>query len=156
SHEYSFDYPINTEMKRSLHRYLIPTKRGQHTLFSRPEDIAAIEVDSTDRVRQFIHWISNHRNRVLSWIGCGIRSLHKYYVRLEDKIHPNERVLKAMASVKDFVVYTSNREAFRTVLKRQRWKHTFWFSIDFVLTGIVILFTPILAPIPGPNLFFYY
>ena len=29
-------------------------------------------------------------------------------------------------------------------------------SIDFVLTGVVIVFTPVLAPIPGPNVFFYY
>jgi hypothetical protein len=42
------------------------------------------------------------------------------------------------------------------VLRRQRWKHIFWFSIDFVITGVVIMFTPFLAPIPGPNIFFYY
>ena len=32
----------------------------------------------------------------------------------------------------------------------------FWFSIDFVITGVVIMLTPVLMPIPGPNFFFYY
>src|SRR5437867_159766 len=61
-----------------------------------------------------------------------------------------------MASTNRYTVYTHDRETFRLVLSRQRWKHVFWFSIDFVITGVVIIFTPILAPIPGPNLFFYY
>jgi hypothetical protein len=93
---------------------------------------------------------------VFSWIGRGLRSIHDYYVRLEDKLDPVERVLKAMASTNHYTVHGQDRSEFHRVLRRQRWKHAFWFSIDFVITGVVITFTPILAPIPGPNLFFYY
>ena len=143
-------------MTKSLHLYLIPTRSGRSVLFSRSDDLAAIEVESTDRVRQFIDWLSHRPNRVLAWVGRGIRSLHDYYSKLEDKIDPVERVLKAMASTNRYTVYTHDRETFRLVLSRQRWKHVFWFSVDFVITGVVIIFTPILAPIPGPNLFLYY
>jgi hypothetical protein len=143
-------------MGRVLELYLIPTKGGRSTLFSPSDALAALEAESTDHVRQFMDWLSHRPNRVLAWIGRGVRSLHDYYLRLEDRIDPVERVLKAMASTNRFVVYTQDSADFQRTLKRQRWKHVFWFSIDFVLTGIVIMFTPILAPIPGPNLFFYY
>jgi hypothetical protein len=135
---------------------LIPARGGRYVLFSRPDDLIAVEAESTDHVRQFIDWLSHRPSRILSWVGRGIRSLHDYYLKLEDKIDPVERVLKAMASTNQYRVYTHDPEAFRLILSRQRWKHVFWFSLDFVITGVVIIFTPILAPIPGPNLFFYY
>jgi len=139
-----------------LELYIIPLRNGRHALFSTPESMAAVEVESTDRVRQFFEWFAKRRNRLAAWIGRGIRSIHDYYRILEDKIDPVERVLKAMAATERFVVYGPAGTDLRHVLYRQRWKHIFWFSIDFVLTGIVILFTPVLAPIPGPNIFFYY
>ena len=130
--------------------------RKRRILFCSPEEIQTVEAESNDHVKQFIEWFVKRRTRLVSWIGRGIRSLHDYYVRLEDKIDPVERVLKAMASTNRFVVYSSDNAEFHRLLKRQRWKHIFWFSIDFVITGIVIVFTPLLAPIPGPNIFFYY
>jgi hypothetical protein len=139
-----------------LEIYIIPTRSGKPTLFSPPEAIAAVEEHSTDRVRQFIDWFARRPSRALAWIGRGIRSLHDYYVKLEDKIDPMERVLKAMASANGFVVHSHRRNDFQTVLKRQQWKHVFWFSIDFVITAVVIVLTPVLMPIPGPNFFFYY
>jgi len=142
-------------MTKSLDLYLIVTSK-RAVLFSTPDALALIESESTDRVRQLVVWLSRRQNRILAWLGRGVRSLHDYYVRLEDRIDPVERVLKAMASANRYVVYTWHRDAFERTLKRQRWKHMFWFSIDFVITGLVIIFTPILAPIPGPNLFFYY
>ena len=35
-------------------------------------------------------------------------------------------------------------------------EHIFWFAVDLVVSGVVLVFTPFLAPIPGPNVFFYY
>lgn len=143
-------------MAPELYVYIIPTSRGNFTLFSTPDDLAAVSRESTDRVRQFVEWFPRRSNRFAAWIGRGIRSLHDYYLKLEDKIDPVERVLKVMASTNRFVVFTSKPAAFQHELRRQRRKHAFWFSIDFVLTGVVIALTPILAPIPGPNFFFYY
>ncbi len=135
--------------------YLLSTRNGRTVLFAAADAIAVMEEQSTDRVRQFIEWFARRPNRVLGWVGRTVRTLHDYYVKLEDKIDPCERVLKAMASTDRFVVHGSKTD-FQRGLKRQRLKHLFWFSIDFVLTGVVIVFTPVLAPIPGPNVFFYY
>jgi hypothetical protein len=143
-------------MAAPLELYVISAPNGRLRLFSPPEALAALEAASMDRVRQFIEWVCHRPNRLIAWIGRGLRSLHEHYQRLEDKIDPVERVLKAMASTPHFVVYTRRPETFQPVLRRQRWKHIFWFSVDFLITGVVIVFTPILAPIPGPNLFFYY
>jgi hypothetical protein len=143
-------------MTKSLDLYVILTPNGRTVLFSPADALSVVESESTDRIRQLVEWLCRRQSRILAWLGRGVRSLHDYYVRLEDRIDPVERVLKAMASTNRFVVYTTDREAFGRTLKRQRWKHVFWFSIDFLITGIVIVFTPILAPIPGPNLFFYY
>src|SRR5262245_54994256 len=139
-------------MAKLLDIYVVPTQGGRAVLFSPPEVLASVEVESTDHLKTFIDWFTRRPNRVLAWIGRGIRSAHEYYEKLEDKIDPVERVLKVMASTRQYVVYTQNPAEFKRALKRQRWKHVFWFSIDFVITGVVIMFTPFLAPIPGPNL----
>jgi len=142
-------------MPKALDLYFIPS-RGRPLLFSPPDALAALDAESTDRIRQMIEWICRRPTRLVAWIGRGIRSIHDYYLKLEDKIDPVERVLKSMASTNRYVVHTRERGAFERELRRQRWKHMFWFSIDLVITGVVIVFTPLLAPIPGPNLFFYY
>jgi hypothetical protein len=143
-------------MAKPLELYVIAKQNGEYTLFCPPEAFAALEAESTDHVRRFIEWITRRQNRFVAWIGRGVRSLHLYYLKLEDKIDPMERVLKAMASTNYYVVHAPDAAAFYRLLKRQRWKHIFWFCVDLVITGVVIMLTPILAPIPGPNLFFYY
>jgi hypothetical protein len=137
-----------------LELYVVARPNGRLILFSPPQILKSF--DSSDRIRQAIDWFARRRNRVAAWIGRKIQSLHDYYLKLEEKIDPSERVLKAMAVTNRFVVYTNGPTEFYQVLRRQRWKHVFWFSIDLVLTGVVIVFTPILAPIPGPNVFLYY
>ena len=137
-----------------LELYVVPRPNGRLILFSPPQILKSF--DSSDRIRQAIDWFARRQNRVTAWIGRKILALHDYYLKLEEKIDPCERVLKAMATTNRFVVYTNVPTAFYRVLRRQRWKHVFWFSINLVLTGVVIVFTPILAPIPGPNVFFYY
>src|ERR1051325_8950506 len=130
----------------NLDLYIITTRAGKPVLFSPHESMAALEEHSTDRVRQFVNWFARRENRLMAWIGRGIRSLHDYYLKLEDKIDPVERVLKAMASTTEFTVHTQSPRDFQVILKKQRLKHVFWFSIDFVITGIVIMLTPVLMP----------
>src|SRR5438477_6197374 len=114
-----------------MHIYVIPIRSGTPVLFSPHDELVAIEAQSTDRVRQFIDWFARRPNRLLAWVGRGIRSIHDYYLKLEDKIDPVERVLKAMFSTVHFVVHAQSAAHFRRALRRQRWKHVFWFSIDF-------------------------
>ena len=132
-------------------------------LFSPLDRVEVFEKESDDRIVRFIVWVKQHRNRALVWVGGVLGKAHDYYLKLEDRIDPGERVLKAMASTERFVVYhgpsrdsIDPRTRFRGALKRQRFKHLFWFIIDLVISAVAILFTPILAPIPGPNIFLYF
>ena len=143
--------------------YLIPTRKQRYILFSQPEALEALEATSGDRIRKFIMWLMRRPNRLVAWVGRVLNTGYGYYVRLEDRIDPIERVLKAMALANSIVIHfvripnggTIGSE-FERVLKRQRVKHIIWFSVDIVVSAVVLVFTPFLAPIPGPNVFFYY
>ncbi len=141
---------------KPLELYLIPGRGGRPILFATAEAVQAMEEEYGDRLRSVIDWIVRRRNRIVSWIGRVLSKAHDYYVKLEDKIDPVERVLKAMASTKVFIVYARQPGDFPAVLRRHRRKHIFWLAVDFVLSAVVLMFTPVLAPIPGPNVFFYY
>ena len=138
-----------------LELYVIPRQNGRPLIFVPAEVLNS--AGTSDRIRHGIEWLTGRENRLVAWVGRSLRSAHDYYIRIEDKIDPGERVLKAMATTNQFVVYTQvPTEFYYQELRRQRWKHVFWFSIDFLITGVVIVFTPFLAPIPGPNVFLYY
>jgi hypothetical protein len=150
-------------MSAPLDLYLIPTRRGKYVLYSRPETLEALEAESGHKIRQFIAWLMRHSRRIVAWVGRVLNSAYSYYVKLEDRIDPQERVLKGMGLVHQFKVHFIRKEKagsigseFHGVLRRQRIKHIFWFSVDLIICGVVVLFTPFLAPIPGPNIFFYY
>jgi hypothetical protein len=150
-------------MPTQLDLYLIPTRRGRYVLYSRPEILESLEAQSGHRIRQFIGWFMNHRLRIIAWVGRVLNAAYKYYIRLEDRIDPQERVLKAMGLADRLLVHFIRKEdagsigsEFQAVLKRQRPKHIFWFVIDLMVSAVVVVFTPVLAPIPGPNIMFYY
>jgi hypothetical protein len=146
-----------------LDLYLIRTPRGRHIIFSPSDIVETSERISMDRIRRSIRWLVQSRFRLVAWMGRMMRGAHGYYIRLEDRIDPAERILKAMASSDDFVVHypsscndATASDEFKGILRRQRLKHVFWFVIDVVVCGFMVLFIPVLAPIPGPNVFFYY
>lgn len=150
-------------MSRSLDLYLIEVRTGRFVLFGPPEALEILESAEADRIHRFIEWLRHRSNRVVRWIGGVFRAAHHYYEILEDKIDPTERVLKTMASVEHLTIHFAprldDREAprlLRKLLRRQAGKHTMWLLIDGAVGVVVILFTPILVPIPGPNVFFYY
>ena len=150
-------------MLKSLDLYLIPTRKQRYILVSQPEALEALEAISGDRIRKFIAWFVRKPNRVIAWAGRVLNTGYSYYLRLEDRIDPIERVLKAMVLTDSVVIHfiripnggTIGAE-FARVLKRQRLKHIIWFSVDIGVSAVVLVFTPFLAPIPGPNVFFYY
>ena len=65
-----------------------------------------------------------------------------YYVRLEVRLDPVERVLKAMDLADRYVDFpfrligysAQARKHFFARLRRQRAKHLFWFAVDLVLS----------------------
>ena len=150
-------------MSTQLDLYLVPTRRGRYVLYCRPEILEALESESGHRIRQFTTWLMHRPNRLAAWVGRVLNAGYTYYVKLEDRIDPQERVLKAMAIADRFVVhFVRKREQdsigshFQAVLRRQRLKHFFWTGVDLIVSGVVVIFTPVLAPIPGPNIMFYY
>ena len=136
-----------------LDLYVVPGENGRAGIAGPSE---GMDFAAGDPVRRFVDWCARRQNRMAAWIGRGARSIHDYYLKLEDRIDPAERVLKAMAAANEFVVHTNVPEDFYRLLRRQVWKHAFWFFLDLVATTVVIAFTPVLAPLPGPNVFFYY
>jgi hypothetical protein len=150
-------------MRTPLELYLIAARNRRCVLFSPLDIVEVIEGESDDRIVRGIAWIMRHHNRVVAWFGRVLKTAHEYYVRLEDRIDPGERVLKAMASADRFVVYhgppQDSAEAgarFRSDLKRRRFKQLFWFSVDLIFSAVAIVFTPLLVPIPGPNVLLYF
>ncbi len=137
-----------------LDLYVIPKRNGRAAIFSPTEALNTAE--SSDRLRQCIDWFGRRQNGWGAWMGRWHRLPFDYYRRLEDKIDPGERVLKAMAATNRFVVHTLVQEEFYRALRRQWWKHVLWFTIDLLIAAVAIVFTPFLAPIPGPNIFLYY
>jgi hypothetical protein len=149
-------------MQKSLDLYLIATTHG-HLLFIPHDMIERFEAFSEDRIRRALAWVAARRNRLAAWFGRALKTGHDYYLKLEDRIDPVERVLKTMAEAEDLVVYhgpaTNSGQAetsLRHVLRKQRRKHVSWFFVDILVSSVVVALTPFLAPIPGPNVFFYY
>jgi hypothetical protein len=150
-------------MRTSLDLYLIAARNKRFVLFSPLNIVEGIEEESEDRIVKGIAWFMRHRNRVVAWFGRVLKAAHEFYLKLEDRIDPGERVLKAMASAEGFVVYhgpahdsTDARSQFRSLLRRRRIRQMFWFIVDLVISAVAIVFTPILAPIPGPNVVLYF
>ena len=150
-------------MRTSLDLYLIETRNKRFVLFSPLNVVEGIEEESGDRIVKGIAWFIRHRNRVVAWLGRVLKTAHDYYVKLEDRIDPAERVLKAMASAGGFVVYhgpahdgIAAGSQFRSLLRRRRIRQLFWFIVDLIISAVAIVFTPILAPIPGPNVVLYF
>jgi hypothetical protein len=150
-------------MRTSLDLYLIAAGSKRFVLFSPLNIVEGIEEESDDRVVKGISWFMRHRNRVVAWFGRVLKAAHEYYVKLEDRIDPGERVLKAMSSAKGFVVYygpahdsRDARSQFRSLLRRRRMRQVFWFIVDLLISAVAVIFTPILAPIPGPNVVLYF
>jgi hypothetical protein len=148
---------------RTLDLYFIATRPGRYVLFGAVDIVEQCELESGDRIRRFINWVMTRHNRIVAWVGRVLKAGHDYYVRLEDRIDPVERVLKAVACSAALNLYYAPsadeaeiRARFSAMLRKQRIKHTFWLCVDSLIGSVVIVFTPILAPIPGPNVFFYY
>ena len=85
------------------------------------------------------------------------------YYKIEEKIDPMERVFKRMRHAKNLNLYYSREiiervatGRFTSLLVRHRRKHGFWMAVDLVITLVMIALSPILVPIPGPNVLFYY
>ena len=144
---------------RVLEIYLISFKGGRIRLFAPLKDLEFFESQSEDRLRRFIAWLQSSRFRLVSWFGRILYSGRGYYMRLEARLDPVERILKAMDSADRYLVLYSTawdehraRKHFFTRLRRQRMKHAFWCALDFIVSIAALA----IAFLPGPNVVGWY
>ena len=144
---------------RVLEIYFIELRPGKIGLFASSDVIERFEEESDDRIGRAIAWLSSHPYRLVAWLGRVFHSGRGYYIKLEAKLDPVERVLKAMDSATRFVVIHSTsrdgklvRGDFFAYLRRQRTKHIFWFVVDLLLSVASLA----IAWVPGPNVVGWY
>jgi hypothetical protein len=145
--------------ERVLEIYLISFKGGKVRLFSSVNDLEFFENQSEDRLRRFIGWLQSHRFSLISWLGRVLHSGRGYYMRLETRLDPVERILKAMDSAERYTIFYSTawdeqraRRHLVARIRRQRGKHAFWCVIDFVVSVAALA----IAFLPGPNVVGWY
>ena len=80
----------------SIDLYLIRTPRRGAVLFVTRRALASYAASEKDRFLRFIRRLMRSRNRVVRWVGRVSRMGHRYYQRLEDRIDPLERMVKAL------------------------------------------------------------
>jgi hypothetical protein len=95
----------------------------------------------------------------LSWWQKLKLHVYQIYKKLEARFPLPERLCTALLSADEIHIYYSSEKKesqaahnFRHYLVHQRSKQRFWLGIDLALCCL----GGILAPLPGPNLFFYY
>ena len=140
--------------------YMIRTPRHRPTLFLTPSSIHLCATTESNRFRRFIRRMMRNRYSVIRWVGRVTRGGYRYYQKLEDRIDPLERMIKALNCPRSLHVLhapSSNPESrFRDLLRAQIMKHTAWLIVDGILTAVAAMFFWVLVPIPGPNVLFYY
>jgi hypothetical protein len=144
---------------RALEIYIIECSRGRTILFAPTDVIEFFEAQSDDRIRKVITWLEQHRSRVLAWLGRMFQTARRYYMKLEARLDPIERVLKAMDSSGPYVVFHSPtvdadkvRKHLFARLRWQRVKHLIWVVVDLPLS----LASLTIAFLPGPNVLGWY
>jgi hypothetical protein len=148
--------------------YLIQLRKGSPVLYSEGERInpsthAELVSDYRNPVDRFLDRLEKKNSRVSEFLKRLIVVVRDAYYNLEEKIDPMERVFKRLRHAPNLTLYYSLRspeqaavKTFDALLIRQRRKHTVWLGIDFLIAVVALALTPVLVPIPGPNLFLYY
>jgi hypothetical protein len=144
---------------RTLEIYLIAFQGGRVRLFAPLADLEFFESQSDDRLRRFLLWLQASRFRMIAWFGRMLHSARGYYMKLEARLDPVERILKAMDSTDRYTVCYSTawdaqhaRKQFLTRIRRQRSKHLLWCAIDFLVSVAALA----VAFLPGPNVVGWY
>jgi hypothetical protein len=145
--------------ERVLEIYLIAVRVGRVRLFSPVNDLEFFESQSEDRLRRIIGWLQGHRFSLIAWLGRVLHAGRGYYVKLEARLDPVERILKAMDSPSRYTIFYSTawdeqgaRRHLLARVRRQRNKHAFWCVVDFVLSIAALA----IAFLPGPNVVGWY
>jgi hypothetical protein len=144
--------------------YLIQLRKNSVVLYTEEERSPLENLDSTKSLAdKWVEWLTRRGTRAARFFKNLTVVVRDLYNRLEYKIDPMERVFKRMRHATEISLHftsalteTRAGELLEQLYGRGRNKHLFWFAVDLVVTVVAILLSPILIPIPGPNIFFYY
>lgn len=146
--------------KPAIDLYLIQTRGSGVVLFATRRSLISHVASEKDRFLRLIRRMMRSRNSVVRWVGRVSRAGHRYYQKLEDRIDPLERMVKALNYPGALRVWHAPGRAasseFSEFLRWQATKHMTWLVLDGVVTGVAVLLAPFTVPIPGPNVFFFY
>jgi hypothetical protein len=151
---------VTDGVTESVALYLIRVRRYRSMLFLPPESIEICVAGKRDHVRGLIRKMMLNKFRIVRWFGRVTRVAHRFYQRLEDRIDPLERMIKALNGPYPLRVFHAGRNSaqseFRDLLRAQMVKHLVWLMIDGGISVVALMFFWVLVPIPGPNIFLYY
>jgi hypothetical protein len=146
--------------------YLIRLPKDKILLYSEGEELYRLppeEVDQGTPVDRFLEKLEKKGTRFWTMVRKIILVTRSTYYTLENRIDPQERVIKRFHYARHGFFFCSNsmgtetaEELLRRLMQSQRNKHMVWLGIDAGISLIAIVLTPILMPLPGPNVFFYY
>jgi hypothetical protein len=148
--------------------YLMQVRGGSIILYTEGERIdplthELLRSDFTNPVDRLLQRLQKREGRIPRFLRNLIIVVRDTYYRLEEKIDPMERVFKLMRHAGQLRVFhtptwqgPAAQKHFIGLLARNQRKHTAWGIVDLVITLITVLLSPILVPLPGPNIFFYY
>jgi Mitochondrial K+-H+ exchange-related len=148
--------------------YLLQLRKRSPVLYTEGERISPstyteLHSDYSNPVDRFLDKLAKKESRAAQFLRRLIIVVRDAYYKLEDKIDPMERVFKRLRHAPNLTLFYSHRSSqetaartFEALLVRQRRKHAVWVGVDGILAVVALVLTPILVPIPGPNLFLYY
>ena len=118
---------------------------------------------SQNRVDRIIRGLAERGAWWATAVSRLIRAVRDGYYELQNRLDPMERVFKRMVNAGPMRVHFSSSlsesEALarlRSLLVGQRIRHGAWMIFDGLLALGMLPLAPVLVPIPGPNVFFYY
>lgn len=116
-----------------------------------------------DQVEPIIQSLAARKVWWGNWLSRLIRAIRDGYSELQNRLDPMERVFKSMRYAGPMRMHFSSslseleaRAKLKSLLVGQRNRHGIWMICDGLLALGMLPLTPVLVPIPGPNLFFYY
>jgi K+-H+ exchange-related protein len=148
--------------------YLFQVPKDSPVLYTEGERInpstyAELRRDYNNPVDGILNKLAGKKGRWAQFLRKLIIAVRDAYYSVEEKIDPMERVFKRLRHAPNVTLVHSPQASTQTVAKtleallvRHRRKHTFWMGVDGFLAVIALALSPILVPIPGPNLFLYY
>jgi hypothetical protein len=148
--------------------YLLQFRKHSPILYTEGERInpstyAELRADYSNPVDRFLDKLARKESRAAQFLRRLIIVVRGSYYKVEEKIDPMERVFKRLRHAPHLTLFYSPQapqqtavKTFDTLLTGQRRKHTFWMVVDCLMAVVALALTPLLVPIPGPNLFLYY